>query len=156
MSTTVKPPRSATAATKQIAQTLGLSDQKRLATAIAIAAAEEIEYNTVFIHRIRAAYDRSPATVRQTRTTKALQLDLKPIKRVEGFELNPAAPVNPYLVYEAFGVHQLRDALDIFSVPKLQAAARMVMERNPGTKPQNMRSKPALLDYIASYVANHR
>lgn len=157
MSTTVKLVNSAPAAAKHIAEALRLEDQKRVATALAIAAAEEVEYNPVFAERIRQAYNRLPATATRAKPVgpKALSVTLVPVKRVEGFEFDTAAPLNPYLVYEAFGAHQLRTALDLFSVPKLQGAARMVMERNPKTKPQNMRAKGPLVDYIEQYVARH-
>ena len=155
MSTSVKQVSSATAAAKQIAQELGLDDAKRLANAITLAAAEELAYNALFGARIRAAYNRLPATPTRPKVTtpKAPKVTLTPIKRVEGFEFNPGAPLNPYLVYEAFGAHQLHAALDLFSLAKLQDAARRVMERAPGTKPSNMRAKAAIIEYIERHVA---
>src|SRR5690348_14881389 len=160
MSANVKSRLNAADAAKRVAETLGLDDAKRAATALAVAAAEEVDDNSRFAARVRAVYNLLPAAGTSAggrssrvsggpeRTSKALNVELRPIKRVDGFTLDPAAPLDPYLVYEAFGAEQLPTALDLFPLAKLQQAARIVMERNPHTKPVNTRAKAGIIEYI--------
>src|SRR5690349_13096688 len=114
MSANVKSRLNAADAARRVAQALGLDDAKRLATALAVAAAEEVDENSRFAVRVRAVYNllpasgtsaggRSSSTGGPARTSKALDVELRPIKRVDGFALDPAAPLDPYLAYEAFG-----------------------------------------------------
>jgi hypothetical protein len=145
------------AASKQAAQLLGVDDAKRLDGAILIAAVEELEHNSSFARRVRLLYGVLPATkkrsaARSGATPKALSVQLEPIKHVEGFTLNTSAPVNPYLVYEAYGADQLSTVLDLFSHEKLKDAARGVEQRNPQAPAANKRSKAATIEYIVRYV----
>src|SRR5262245_61566732 len=155
MLTAMKRNLSATEAAKLVAQSLGLDDVKRVGSALATAAAEEAEHNPSFAARVRALYNATvpiAAPRKKSPTTNALWSEVKPIKHIEGFELNPAAPLNPYLVYEACGDKQFARILEAFPLAKLKESAAIVEERNPGTKPVNRGSKSAVMDYIIHYV----
>jgi hypothetical protein len=146
-------------AAKHAASQLGLDDVKRVGIALAVAAAEELDYNTVFAARVRMAYSRlaaAPGTKARPRTSKALEVTLVPVKHVEGFDLNPATPLDPYLVYEAFGANQLPIALNLFPLAKLKEASALVEQRCPGTKPANRSKKDAVIAYIVEQVAGRR
>lgn len=159
MSASVKHSPTTAEAAKHAASQLGLDDVKRVGIALAVAAAEELDYNTVFAARVRMAYSRlsaSTATRARPRTSKALEVAIVPIKHVEGFQLNPAAPLDPYLVYEAYGANQLPVALDLFPLAKLKEASALVEQRCPGTKPTNRSKKDAVIAYIVDQVAGRR
>lgn len=146
------------AASKQAGQFLGLNDTKRLEKAILIAAAEELESNSTFARRVCVLYGVLPETQKRGATSsgatpKALALNLVPVKHVDGFTLNPSAPVDPYLIYEAYGADQLADVLDLFSYAKLKDAALRVEQRNPNAPPANKRSKATVIEYIIRFVA---
>jgi hypothetical protein len=146
------------AASQQAAQLLGVDDAKRLDKAILIAAVEELERNSTFARRVRVIYGVLPATQKRGsalsgKTPKALAIDLRPIKHVEGFTLDPSAPLDPYLVYEAYGADQLADVLDLFSVPELKDAALRVEQRNPQAPRAYKRSKATVIEFIVRYVA---
>jgi hypothetical protein len=158
MSAAVRNKPSPTEAAKIVADALGLDDAKRVGIALASVAAEEVRHNPAFAARVRSLYATlapTPSTKRGT-TAKALVTDLVPIKHVHGFQLNPAAPVDPFLVYEAYGAQQLPKALDLFPLAKLKESAALVEARNPGTKPVNRSSKAAVIDYIVHYVMEDR
>jgi hypothetical protein len=158
MSTTVKP-TTLTEATKLVGERLGLTNAKHLGAALAAVVVEEIEQNPSFEERVRVAYTASE-TIKATaakkdsnaRMPKTALVDLVPIKHVEGFEFNPAAPMDPYLLHEAFGTNQLRIILEALPVAKLKESAAKVERRNPGTKPANRTQKTALIAYIIKYV----
>jgi hypothetical protein len=157
MSTAVKRTLSATEAAKHVAQVLGLDDVKRTGTALATAAAEEAERNPSFAARVRALYSATmplptAGTRKKTSTTNTLWSELKLIKHVDGLDLNAAAPLNPYLLNEAFGADQLPKILDALPLARLKESAAFVEERNPGTKPVSRSSKSAVMDYIIHYV----
>jgi hypothetical protein len=158
MSAAVKPTLSPTEAAKRVAQALGLDDTKRVGIALAAVAAEQVQVNPTFAARVRALYATlaPSASTKKPTTAKALVTDLVPIKHVTGFQLNPAAPVDPYLVYEAYGAAQLPKALDLFPLAKLKESAALVEERNPGTKPVSRSSKTSVIDYIVHYVVKDR
>ena len=146
-----------TAASKQAAQFLGLNDTKRLEKAILIAAVEELESNSTFARRVGVLYGVLPETQKRGATSsgttpKALALKLVPVKHVDGFTLNTSAPVDPYLIYEAYGADQLADVLDLFSLAKLKDAALRVEQRNPNAPAANKRSKAAVIEYIIRYI----
>lgn len=159
MSTVVKP-TTLTEAAKQVGERLGLTNSKRLGAALAAALVEEIAHNSSFVERVRAAYAASetikaPAAKKDSkaRMPKTSLVDLVPIKHVEGFEFNPAAPMDPYLLHEAFGTRQLRIILEALPTAKLKESAAKVERRNPGTKPTNRSQKDALIAYIIQHVA---
>jgi hypothetical protein len=158
MSTAVKRTVSPSEAAKQVADTLGLADTKRVGIALASVAAEEVAHNSNFAARVRSAYATlAPSTSRKKPgTAAALASDIMPIKHVEGFELNPAAPIDPYLVYEAYGADQMPQVLEWLPLANLKESAARVEARNPGTKPVSRSSKAAVIDYIVHYVVDSR
>lgn len=142
---------------KQASAVLGLSDTKRLKLAMLMAASDAASESASFAGRVRDAYGALPveqtrANGKQTAPT-LLTLDVRPVKEVRGFTLNLGEPVNPYLVYEAYGERQMRQILDVFSSAALKESARIVEERNPGTKLRGRPTKPELIDYIMTFVS---
>lgn len=82
---------------------------------------------------------------------RILTTDLKPINYVEGREINPAAPLDPYFLQHVYGDKQLRTALNLYPQNKLREGVEAVKEKHPGTRPKGS-SKAAMLDYIESHV----
>ncbi len=158
MSTTMRP-TTLTEASKRIGAMLGLTNSKRLGEALATALMDEVERNPAFVGKVERLYAAStpakaPATKREPkpRLPKTALVDLVPIKHVAGFEFNPAAPMDPYLLHEAFGANQLRTILEALPLAKLRESAAKVERRNPGTRPTNRTQKTALIEYITKYV----
>lgn len=159
MSTTAKRKLTVADAAKHAGIVLNLNDSKLLGIALAYAASEEIEHNVHFAAQVRTVYEALASASNGTGSkgrgsvgAKAPAVNLMPMKHVEGYELNLAAPLDPYFLYEVYGSHQLPVALDLFSVNRLKEASALVQERNAGTKPANRSSKQALIDYIIHYV----
>jgi hypothetical protein len=149
-------------AAQQVATTLGLEDQKRVSAALAEAAAEAVRRDSLFAARVRILYKemtpapparRTPAQGRGTRA--APDVELVPIKQVEGWFLNPGAPPDPYFLLELYGPKQLPLALQRYTVARLREAVEAVQQRNPGTSPRG-RTRPALIDYIVEHVSGQR
>lgn len=155
MSVDAKPKYSLAQAAKDAATELDLQDLNRLRIALASAAAEQVGHNPVFAARVRMIYNTlAAATTRAKPTTaRALAAALMPIKRVEGVVIDPVAPVDPALLLEIYGPHQLPTALDLFSLAQLKEAAARIAERHPGTKPRNRTSKAAVIEYIVEFTA---
>lgn len=150
-----------TTASRSLASLLNVDDAGRAGLAVLLAATDEIEQNSRFAARIRAAYDMLPASKpprssgsssRTSNVAKILTSTLTPIRHTEGREINLAAPLDPYFLLEVYGAHQLREALDLFPLTKLKEGVEAVTERNPGTKPSSKSSKAAVIDYIVRYV----
>lgn len=161
MSTAVrtKPPtvaQRASAAAQQAADMLELADLKRLSAALTMAAAEGVQRNPSFAAHVRTLYEElAPrrAAQRASRTKPvAPDVELVPIKSMEGRQFDPVAPPDPYFLFEFYGMSQLPLALQRYTVPRLQKAVKLVREHNPGTKPKGT-SRQALIDYIVEYVA---
>jgi len=150
------------AVAEEIGATLGLDNHKLLGAILAEAAAEEARRNATFAEHIRAMYQAETKPTRQARTTRQSKLpkppkpELRPLKRVESHEINIAAALDPYYLYEVYGADQLPLALDEFTVTKLKEAVQAVQKRHPDTKPTNSRNKPAVIDYVVRYVVNAR
>lgn len=144
-------------AIKQSARILGLDDTKRLETAIAVASAEELSQNGRFATSVRAVYALLPPSTKHTRsplkTLNALTLDVQPIKHVEGFSFDPSQPIDPYLLYEAYGANQMRQLLEVVPLSNLKQTSTFVEQRNPDTKPKSRSIKAAVIEYIMQYVA---
>jgi hypothetical protein len=157
MSNAVKRTLSANEAAKHVAQVLGLDDVKRTGVALANAAAEEADRNPSFAAKVRALYSATmplqPTVRKKAPATNTLWSELTLVKHVDGLDFNPAAPLNPYLLCEAFGADQLPKILDALTLAKLKESATFVEDRNPGTKPVNRGSKNAVMDYIIHYVS---
>jgi hypothetical protein len=149
-------------AAEQIGTALGLDNHKLLGAILAEAAAQEARRNAAFAEHIREMYlaeakpTRQARSARQPKQPKLPKPELRPIKRVESHEINIAAALDPYYLYEVYGADQLPLALDEFTVTKLKEAVEAVQKRHPGTKPTNSRNKPAVIDYIVRYVVKGR
>ncbi|HEY1388702.1 MAG TPA: hypothetical protein VGF38_09165 [Ktedonobacterales bacterium] len=155
MPATLAPKLTVAAAAKRTAVTLNLEDDKRLAIALAEAAAEEVSRNSRFEALVRAIYGAlTPAPKSPTKSAQpsAFDAQLVPIKEVEGRPINPAAPLDPYYLLEVYGPSQLPTALGLFPLKKLQEGVELVQERYPNTRPAG-KTKAAVIGYIVEYVA---
>lgn len=132
---------------------LGLPDVKRVSVALAEIAAQEAERNRAFAERVRALYVSLAPTRERTKMVTAFDVKLVPIKHVQGRELNPAEPLDPYFLLEIYGPAQFPTALSIFPVAKLKEGAAIVERRHPGTKPTNRGQKQPLIEYMVQWVA---
>lgn len=156
MPASVKRKLSTIAATEQAAQYLERTDLKRLSIALAEAAAEEVESNAAFAHKVLVLYDSlaptKPAPAKKKETTTK---QLVPIRPVEpgSLDVSSAVPLDPYWLNEVFGSHQLAEALDRYPAVKVKEASAMVEKRNPGTKPKSRANKAAMVQYIVEQVA---
>jgi hypothetical protein len=156
------PTQRVTKAAQQVATTLGLEDQKRVSAALAEAAAEAVRRDSLFAARVRIIYNQmtpAPATHRTTTpgrgTRAAPDVELVPIKQVEGWFLNPGAPPDPYFLMELYGPKQLPLALQRYTVARLREAVELVQQRNPGTRPSG-KTRQYLVDYIVEHVSGQR
>src|SRR5579859_6698765 len=153
------PTRRMQEALKRASEYLGLDDVKILTAALVEAAAETVHRDALLTARVRLAY-KEMATRPQTRPQAKSQasklvpwdVELKPVKYVEGYVANPALPPDPYFLHELYGTQQLPLALGRYRLPELLLAAGLVQGRNPGTKPKNKAKRDAVLDYIVRYV----
>jgi len=148
MATLMKRKLSTNEAAKLASAVLDLDDLKRLAIALAEAAAEEVVRSRAFADRVRALYGEVPTSTGKSTGASALQIDLVPIRRIEGRDIDPAAPLDPYFLLDLYGPGQLERALGLFPVAKLKEASAKVERQHPGTKPTNRASKAALIIYI--------
>lgn len=148
---------SAASATQQAAFLLDLPDVKRLGIALAEAAADEIAKNEAFAGKVRTLYEAMVSEGAPKSTNKSKKITnaspLIPVKPVEpgSLEVSLAKPLDPYWLNEVFGSHQLREALDGYSIPKLKEGAAIVEQRT-GVKPISKTKKIALIDYIVEQV----
>lgn len=153
MSTVTKKRQTLAEVAERAARQLDLDDIKRVSLALVEAASVELEKSHTFENRVRAFYDALAPARPRSRMVTAFDVKLVPIKQIDGREINPAAPLDPYFLYEVYGAEQLPTALSIFPVSKLKEGAAKVEQQNPGTKPSNRGQKQALIDYIVKYVA---
>ncbi len=142
-------------ATQQAAELLQLSDLKRLGAALSLAALEGVRRNPSFAAHVRAVYEelapkRPAPSIRRSKPV-APDVELIPIKSMEGHTFDPVAPPDPYFLYEFYGAAQLPLALQRYTLPRLQKAVKLVKERNPRTNP-NGASRQAVIDYLVEYV----
>ncbi len=150
------------AAGQRAAVHMHADDEKRMLAALAEMAVEELSRNPGFALRVRGRYEElAPATTRRQTAPKTPRVakvpqarkTLVPIKEIEGHEINVARALDPYFLVEAYGAHQLRDALEGHPAANLREAVAIVKERNPGTRPTGT-SISAMTDYIVRYVGN--
>lgn len=141
-----------------IAQSLHLNNPKWVAAAYAEIAAEEVSRNPSFAVRVRNRYDELvPAPRRRggashTTEPKAPKRVLVPRKTIETGEVNIAAALDPYRLYDIYGAHQLADALREYTLASLKEAVEFVQERHPDTKPKNKSQREPIIDYVVRYV----
>lgn len=143
-------------ATRVLREVLGLEDLKLLAAALAEVAADEAAHNHQFAQRIRETYHQIEEMKRPTpkpvRRNEPLA-KLVPIVPPGEIRIDPHAPLDPYILIRLYGGHQLRAALDGYTLASLKEASATTQERNPGTKPTNKGRKDAIIDYIVEHVA---
>jgi hypothetical protein len=136
---------------------------KYLSVALANVAAEEVLKNPEFAQRLRtlvqelvpAKASRRRADSDGTSRTSAKgprRVELIPISTVSEDELSSYGPPNAFVLQRLYGNHQLRLALERYSLTTLKEALTLVQERYPGTKPKKI-TKPGIIDYIVEHVA---
>ena len=144
-------------ATTSLRQILKLDDLKLLSAAVAEAAVEEAKHNPKFAEKIRTIYQELPSpkksSAKRTGSKTATHRKLVPIGRVEGYEFNPFAPVDPEFLLKVYGAEQLPLALDEYTLVRLKEAAEILMRKHPGTKPKSRASKDGVIAYIVEMVA---
>jgi hypothetical protein len=84
---------------------------------------------------------------RKPRAATAIK-DLVPVTASGNLTYGPDGELDAYGLQTLYGNHQLRDALDGYTLATLKQMAQTVQDRNPGTAPENKRTKAALIDYI--------
>jgi hypothetical protein len=147
-----------TKATEDAAAILGLDDVKLVGAVVLESALEELRHNRAFSQRVREAYQvaakpkKTPAKKPAVRPAKP-KVELKPLRTDETHQINIAAAIDPYYLYEVFGPEQLPLALGQFTAKKLMdEAVPLVQKRHPGTGPSNQRKKDVVIAYIVRYV----
>jgi hypothetical protein len=154
-------PQRTAAALSQASELLAADDAKRLNAALMEVAVEELAHNTRFAEQVRQHYEalaprRPVPTTPRGKTTKGTQpvdVELVPLKRLDSYQVSLIGPIDPYMLYEVYGLHQLALALGQYSLKKLQGASAMVEARNPGTRPAKKTDKAAIIEYIVAHVA---
>ena len=138
-----------------VSEELGLKDTKLVTAALVEAAAQGVRRNPAFAAHVRTLYEEMAAQPQRGRSTRPLvpwDVELTPVKQIEGYVANPALAPDPYLLFEAYGSAQLPLALGRYGLPDLLLAAESVRQRNPGTKPKNKARRADVIDYIVRYV----
>lgn len=143
-------------ALKQAGEFLTLDDSKRLQAALLEAAAVGVQRNSAFAAHVRGLYEamaprRAPAVAKRTKPATP-DIHIEPVKPEIGYRFDPTAPPDPYFLAEFYGSHQLRLALERYTVAPLREAVRPVKVANPRTKPSGT-SRQALINYIVEHVA---
>ena len=94
MSTAVKRTPTINEVAERASRQLGLSDPKRVTLALTQVAAQEAERDHLFAERVRSAYAALAPTKQRTKLVTAFDVNLVPIKHIQGREINPAAPLS--------------------------------------------------------------
>lgn len=143
-------------ATRRLREVLGLDDLKVLSTAVAVVVAEDAARDATYADRVRRVYQ-DLLSLQATRPVGGKKpkndVMLVPVAGVDDTTIDPYAPLDAYRLNAAYGPHQLRQALSVYSLAKLKQALAAVEGRNPGTKPTNRSRKDAIIDYIVERVA---
>src|SRR5258708_9485166 len=112
-----------TRASEEAAAILGFGDVKLAGAVVLESALEELRQNRAFAQRIREAYQlaakpkKTPARKTAARPAKP-KVELKPLRTDETHQINIAAALDPYYLYEVFGAEQLPLALRQFTAKK--------------------------------------
>ncbi len=153
----------ATNAADQLRDFFGFDNLKAMNTAIAEAAVVEARNDPAFAQRVRAIYydlsqnqPRRSSGERRERPLRRTRSTLKPLGAVEGYDLDPLAPLDPYFYLKLYGAEQFPLALDEQTLARLKVAAKKLMADNPGTKPKSLASKADVIDYIVAIVTGKR
>jgi hypothetical protein len=141
------------AAVEHATEIFKLEDAKRLSAALIIAAVDGLPNDTSLMERVRTIYeDLAPKRVSAAKgkiKASDLDIELKPVKSMEGRFRDPSAPVDPYFLLELYGPDQLALALSRYTAPRLREGVKAVQARHPGTKPGGT-GKQALIDYVVT------
>lgn len=159
MSSAVKPKvataaQRAAAAAQQASEYLGLDDVKRLNAALVIAAADMLRNYGPLADTVRTAYEQLKprrATTSGGRGAKKPEVELIPVKSMEGQFRDPSAPLDPYFLLELYGPHQLALALERYTATRLREGVKTVQAHHQGTRPSGT-GKQALIDYIVTVL----
>lgn len=145
-------------ALQRASEILGIEDTKRLGAALTIAAVDRLQEDASLIEYIRLVYeDLAPKRVVATKGQKVQkkatepEIELKPVKSMEGRLYDPSAPIDPYFLLELYGPDQLALALSRYTAPRLREGVKAVQARHPGTRPGGT-GKLALIDYIVTIL----
>ncbi|HEX8995192.1 MAG TPA: hypothetical protein VF812_04115 [Ktedonobacterales bacterium] len=141
-------------AIQQASEYLELEDAKRLGAALTIAAAETLRTYPQLADMVRRVYEELQPPKKTTsgnRGKKAPEVELIPVKSMEGQFRDPSAPLDPYFLLELYGPKQLPLALDRYTATRLREGVKTVQARHPGTKPAGT-AKQALIDYIVTVL----
>ncbi len=163
MSVTIERPQTAAQrnvnATAELREIFGFDDPKLLNTAIAEAAIVEARRNPNFAQRVRDFYQellnvpkRTPARSQRQRKEKRPISRVNPIARVEGYEFDPFAPLDPYFYLKIYGVEQFPILLEEQTLSTLKFAAKKLMDEHPGTRPKTLSKKADVIAYIIELV----
>ena len=141
------------AALEQASAILGLADGKRLSAALTIAAADRLQIDSSLKEYICTLYEQlAPNRAAPAKgKSKGEDIQLVPVKSMEGRDFDPSAPVDPYLLLELYGPDQLGLALSRYTSPRLREGVKAVQARHPGTKPGGT-GKQAMIDYIVTIL----
>jgi hypothetical protein len=144
--------------TQKIAELLGVEDLKLLNVAVLEATLQEIDRNEAFAQRIKDAFAQlpKPKTKNVKLSTKAApsihNTRLVPIATVENYRFDPEAPPDPFFLKRLYGMHQLQEALDEFSVKELKRSVAEQMALHPNTKPKSKTKKEDIIEYLIDLV----
>jgi hypothetical protein len=160
MSATIeRPPATVTQrgsdATAHLREIFGFDSLKLMSIAVAEAAVIEARKNPAFVEHVRKAYqelESTPKTSARKPRSAHKTSTLMPIARVEGYDFDPLAPVDPYFLYKSYGATQFTQALEEETLSGLKAAAHKLMEAHPGTKPKSLSKKADVIAYIVEIV----
>lgn len=151
-------------AAEQAATYLGVFDAKLLGAVLAESALAELRRSADFAALVSAAYEaaapkpKPPKPPRQTGASargKANRIVLKPIKDAGTHQINIAAEVDPYFLYEVFGREQLPLALEGFSKKKLlDEVVPIVQRHHPDARPNANADKQGVISFIVLHVVN--
>lgn len=138
-------------AVEGIVAALSATDEKSAITAALEVVNEQLASDAALRQRMGEKYQELLALA-----PRKQEVDLGPAPvRIAGdwTTYSPSAKFDPYRRVVEYGQHQLRAVLVRATQTRLREAAKIVMERNPGTKPTSLSSNPAMIDYIMEHVA---
>lgn len=145
-------------ATRELREALGLlanpDDTSILGTALARAAAREIQRNPAFANDIRKEYGdllRLRGSVRQSGTRKVPLEPLVALRHLDVRTIDAWAPPDPKDLIYVYGQDKLGRALHEYTLDMLKQTADRVQAQHPGTKPKSRASKQSVIDYIVQY-----
>jgi hypothetical protein len=150
--------RSAQAITR-LQEITGRSDGKLLAAAVAEAAVEEAGQSARFVRMVQMLYDALASTTKPANRTPRAAAPRKvliPIVSAGEVVIGRDDQPDAYVLQRLYGDDQLRDALEGYTLATLREMAEVVMQRNPGTTPENKRTKVAVIDYIVACLTGSK